>query len=149
MGGSIESTVVIGRPVEEVFSYVLDLAKNGPNWAPDLESVKQTSEGPVGEGTTFEQVQTVMGKRRNSSLRFTAVDPNRSIEAAANVGPLAPTARATFEEADGGTRLTVRGNANPKGVFKLLSPVMSKQGQRMWDARLAQLKSVLETSDKR
>jgi uncharacterized membrane protein len=146
MAGSIESTVVIERPVDEVFSYVLDLAENGPSWAPDLESVTQTSDGPVGAGTSFEQVQTVMGKRRNSSLQFTAVETNNSIEAAANVGPLAPTARVTFEEADGGTRLTIRGDANPKGVFKLLSPVMAKQGQRMWDARLAQLKSVLEAS---
>lgn len=146
MAGSIESTVVIGRPVDEVFSYVLDLASNGPDWAPDLESVKQTSEGPVGAGTTFDQVQTVMGKRRNTSLQFTAIEPNHTIDAAANLGPLAPTARVTFEETDGGTRLTIRGEPNPRGLFKLLSPVMAKQGQRMWEARFAQLKSVLEGS---
>ena len=61
MGARVNSSVIIGRPVEEVFSYVLDLPSNGPKWAPDLESVQKTTEGPIGAGTTFEQVQTMMG----------------------------------------------------------------------------------------
>ena len=146
MGARIESTVMIGRPVEEVFAYVLELEQNGPSWAPDLESVEQTSEGPVGAGTTFRQVQNVMGKRRDTSLEFTAVEPNRSIEARAMLGPIAPRARVTFEQSDGQTRVTVKGEANPRGAMKLLTPLVKRQGQRMWDARLAQLKRVLEGS---
>ena len=109
MGARVESTVTIERPVEDVFAYVLDLEANGPAWCADLESVEKTSEGPVGAGTTFRQVQNVMGKRRDTSLRFTAVDTNRKIEAAAELGPIAPRMNLVFETVDGKTRVATRG----------------------------------------
>ena len=144
MGARVESTVTIERPVEDVFAYVLDLEANGPAWCADLESVEKTSEGPVGAGTTFRQVQNVMGKRRDTSLRFTAVDTNRKIGAAAELGPIAPRMNLVFETVDGKTRVAARGDANPKGPFKLLSPLIARQGKRMWDARLAGLRNALE-----
>ena len=144
MGARVESAVTIERPVEDVFAYVLDLEANGPAWCPDLESVEKTSEGPVGAGTTFRQVQNVMGKRRDTSLRFTAVETNRKIEAAAELGPIAPRMSLIFETVGGKTRVAARGDANPKGPFKLLSPLIARQGRRMWEARLAGLKNALE-----
>lgn len=147
MGARVDSSVSIGRPVEEVYAFVLDLPSNGPEWAPDLESVEKVTEGPIGTGTKFEQLQAVMGKRRTTSLTFTGVDPNRRIDAEARVGPLSSTASLTFEQADVGTRVTVAGEGNPRGAFKLLTPIFARVGQRMWDARLAQLKLVLERSD--
>lgn len=145
MGTSVESEVTIARPVEEVFAYVLDLEANGPTWAPDLASVEKTSEGPVGAGTTFKQVQTVMGRRRETSLRFTAVEPNQRIDAAAELGPIAPTMALMFEQVGDQTRVSARGDANPKGPFKLLSPMIGRQGRRMWEARLSGLKNALES----
>ena len=149
MAAKVDSAVTIARPVEEVFAYVLDLESNGPAWAPDLESVEKTSEGPVGAGTTFRQVQNLMGKRRDTSLRFTGVETNRKIEAEADLGPIAPRMKLMFEPVDGKSRVTARGDANPKGVFKLLSPLIARQGQRMWDARLAGLRKALESTDAR
>lgn len=144
MSVSLESSVVIDRPVGDVYSYVLDLPSNGPEWAPDLEAVTKTTEGPIGAGTRFDQVQKVMGRRRHTSLAFTGVDPGRRIDAAAEVGPMSITAVMTFEPASSGTRVTVAGEADPRGPFKLLSPLLARNGQRMWDARLAQMKTVLE-----
>ena len=146
MAGSIRSTVLIRREVEEVFSYVIDLENNGPEWAPDLESVTKTSEGPTGAGTTFDQKQRVMGMRRSTKLRFTAVEPNQTIEAEVDIGPIAPTASLTFASVEDGTQVTMTGDPNPKGPLKFLSGLAARQGQKLWDARLAQLKSVLERS---
>ncbi len=53
MGAPITSTIVIARPVSEVFEYILNFDTNGPEWATDVESVEKTSDGPVGSGTTF------------------------------------------------------------------------------------------------
>lgn len=146
MTAPIRSTIVIRRPVEDVFSYVVDVESNGVEWAPDLESATKTSEGPIGAGTTFEQTQKVMGRRRATTLRFTAVEPNRTISAEVNIGPIAPTATLTFASVEEGTQVTIEGDANPKGPLKLLSRLAARQGQRLWDARLAQLKVVLERS---
>lgn len=144
MAAHIEASIVIDRPVEDVFDYVLNLHENGPTWAPDLESVKKTTDGPVGAGTEFAQVQNVTGMRRHTSLKFTDVEPNQSIKADAELGPISPHVTMRFSEAGEGTRVTLSGDANPKGLFKLLSPVVAKRGTKMWEARFASLKQVLE-----
>lgn len=146
MAPAIRASATIQRPVEDVFRYVLDLESNGPEWAPDLESVAKATEGPIGAGTTFDQRQKVMGIRRTTKLTFTAVEPNSKIEVEADLGPIAPTMTASFEPAGEGTLVTFEGDPNPKGPFKLLAPLVAKQGQRMWDARVTQLKTVLERS---
>ena len=146
MRSSVNSSVIIERPVEEVYSYVVDLASNGSEWAPDLESVEKVTDGPIGVGTRFQQVQHVMGKRRKTSLAFTAVEPNQRIEAAFKAGPMDVSMNAMFDKAGDGTRVTIDGTASGRGPLRLLSPVFARQGQKIWDARLASLKRVMENS---
>src|SRR5215218_4012284 len=144
----MESTVIIERPVEEVFGFVLDLT-NIPSTDPSVRSVEKTSEGPIDAGSTFlmRQEAPPVGKVREATVRYTAVELDRSIEFEAMVGPIAPTARLTFEQADGGTKVTFRGEPNPVGPLKVISPLLSYQGQRMWDKRLAGLKNTLEAPE--
>jgi carbon monoxide dehydrogenase subunit G len=144
----MESTVIIDRPVEEVFGFVLDLT-NIPSTDPSVRSVQKTSEGPIEAGTTFlmRQEAPPVRKVREARVRYTTVEPHRNIEFEANVGPIAPTARLTFEQADAGTKVTFRGEPNPVGPLKVISPLISYQGQRMWDKRLAGLKSTLEAPE--
>ena len=144
----MESTVIVERPVEEVFGFVLDLT-NLPSTDPSVRSVEKTSEGPIEAGTTFlmRQEAPPLGKVREATVRYTAVEPDRNIEFEAMVGPIAPTARLTFEQADGGTKVTFRGEPNPVGPLKVISPLISYQGQRMWERRLAYLKSTLEAPE--
>jgi len=144
----MESTVLIERPVEEVFGFVVDLT-NIPSMDPSVQSVQKTSEGPIDAGTTFRMRQKAppLGKVREATVRYTAVEPNRNIEFEAMVGPISPTARLTFEQANGETRVRFRGEPNPVGPLKVLSPLISRQGQRMWDKRLAGLKSTLESPE--
>ena len=145
---NVESMVIIERPVEEVFGFVVDLT-NIPSMDPSVESVEKTSEGPIEAGTTFRMRQKTppLGKVREASVHYTAVEPNKKIEFEAMVEPISPTASLTFEQANGGTRVTFRGEPNPVGPFKVLSPLISRQGQPMWDKRLAGLKSTLETAE--
>jgi uncharacterized membrane protein len=144
----MESTVIIERPVEEVFGFVLDLT-NIPSTDPSVRSVEKTSEGPIEAGTTFlmRQEAPPVGKVREATVRYTAVEPNRNIEFEAMVGPVTPTARLTFEQTNGGTKVSFRGEPNPVGPLKIISPLISYQGQRMWDKRLAGLKSTLEAPE--
>src|SRR5215212_11370445 len=145
---TMESTVIIERPVEEVFGFVLDLT-NIPSTDSSVRSVEKTSEGTIEAGTTFlmRQEAPPVGKVREATVRYTAVEPNRNIEFEATVGPITPTARLTFEHANGGTKVTFRGEPNPVGPLKIISPLISYQGQRMWDKRLAGLKSTLEAPE--
>jgi hypothetical protein len=143
--GKMESTVVIVRPVEEVFAFFLALDETAPKTDPSVGSVVKTPDGPVGPGTTFRFRQQNLGKMRETATRFTAIEPNRKIEFEAEIGPMRPKCDLTFEQTNAGTRVTFRGDSNPLGLFKLLSPVFNRRGERVWSQRLARVKSVLET----
>lgn len=47
-----EESVVIERPLEQVFAFVSD-PRNDTEWSEEIAEVRQTSEGPLGVGTSF------------------------------------------------------------------------------------------------
>lgn len=154
MGVKIESSVLIARPVEEVFPFLLDLEKATKS-DPSVESVVKTPEGPVGVGTRFRLRQRppamarFLGRRPESTMVYTRVEPNREFEFDAELGPLSPHMRVSFEPAKGRTRVTVWGGGEPRGPFKLLARPLQRIGQRVWDERLARVKATLESSSQR
>jgi len=142
----MESTVVIARPVDQVFGFFLALDENAPKTDPSVGSIVKTPDGPVQAGTMFRFRQQNLGKMRETSTRFTAIEPNRKIEFEAEIGPMRPKCELTFEQTNGGTRVTFRGDSNPLGPLKLLSPVFNRRGEQVWSQRLRRIKTVLETS---
>jgi hypothetical protein len=141
------TTVVIGRPIDEVFGFFLALDENAPKTDPSVGSVAKTPDGPTGPGTTFRFRQQNLGKIRETTTRFTAIDPTRKIEFEAKIGPMRPRCDLTFEQVEeGGTRVTFRGDSHPVGPLTLLSPIFNRKGQEIWARRLARIKTVLESS---
>jgi carbon monoxide dehydrogenase subunit G len=140
---TIESTVFIARPLEEVFAFVLDLEKSAAT-DPNLVSVVKTSEGPIGVGTTFVLRQNIQGRLRESVTRLSGIEPNRRIDFDADLGPISPHMSFAFERVEGGTRVTVQGGGTPRGLFKLLSRRIQRMGQHAWDERLRHIKVALE-----
>lgn len=137
----IESGVKVARPVAEVFRFLLELDKNHTD--PTVESVEKTPDGPTQAGTEF-RFRHSKGPRE-TSMRYTAVEPTRKISFEGKVGPLRPSGSFEFAPADNGTRLTVGVVANPVGPLKLLSPLVNRMGQRIWNERLARIKEALES----
>jgi uncharacterized protein YndB with AHSA1/START domain len=142
----IESQVTIARPPEEVFGYFLALDENVPKTNPDVEWVVKTPDGPTRVGTTLRSRGRSLGKVRETTMRFTEIVPNERIRFEAVVGPMRPNCTFTFDQTDGGTTVTFRGDPNPVGVFKMLSPVFKRIGQKVWSERLARAKAALEDS---
>ena len=140
----MQSAVTIRRPLDEVFRFFLALDENAPRTDPGVESVVKTPDGPTQAGTTFRFRQVRGGKTRETTTRFTSLEPDRRIDFEAEIGPMRPRCTLAFERTDGGTRVTFRGDSNPVGPFRLLSPVFNRKGQQVWDQRLARVKAVLE-----
>ena len=49
---TFDSAVTIKRQPQEVFAFVAD-PMNEPTWHRDVVTVKRTSDGPIGAGSTF------------------------------------------------------------------------------------------------
>ena len=141
----MHSTVTIARPLEEVFRFFLDLERNAPRTDPSVEYVVKTPEGPTAPGTTFRLRQHSLAKTRETTTRFTAIEPNRKIEFEATIGPMRPKCTLIFEQTSNGTSVTFSGNSNPVGVLKPLCPLFNRKGQQVWTRRLDRIKSLLET----
>ena len=72
--------------------------------------------------------------------------PDEEIQFEGVVGPMRPKCVLTFDQAGAGTRVAFRGDPNPAGPCKLLSPLFTCKGQRVWSERLARAKAALEAS---
>ncbi len=139
----IEASVVIKRPVEDVFAYVTD-EQNIPKWESRVLEVKQTSEGPKGVGTTFQAVGQFLGRRIESTIEITHYEPNRKVIEKISAGPISLEETFIFEPAEGGTRLTIVGEGETGGSFKMAERIVVRMFEREVQADLVRLKDILE-----
>jgi len=139
---SAQYSVVINRPVDDVFSYVAD-GERCAEWRPGVLDIKRIS--GQGVGTRYAQgVKGPMGRRIAADYEITVFEPNRSIEFQTIAGPARPHGRYDFEAADGGTRLTFTLDAELPGIRGML---MGGAVQRTMDGEvhtLDNLKKILE-----
>lgn len=141
----MHASVMIARPLEEVFARILAVDEIAVKTDPGIGSVSRSPEGPPRAGTTFRFRQETLGKVRETTTRYTAIAPNRRIDFDAEIGPMRPTCSLTFEATDRGTRVTFQGDANPLGPLKILSPFFNHKGQQVWTERLGRVKALLES----
>jgi polyketide cyclase/dehydrase/lipid transport protein len=137
---TFEHSVVIGRPVEEVFAF-LARTENETQWQEGLVESRQTSDGPMGVGATGEDVRTSMGRRMVTAWTCTGFEPNRGFEFKVTK-PIPFYAAYRFEEVPGGTRVEIR--AQPTGFSRLLWPLIARLGRKQYETNFAALKKVLE-----
>ena len=139
----VEVSIVINRPVEEVCAYLCDI-RNSPEWQSHILEAEQTSEGPVGVGSTFRGVATFLGRRMEWTSEVTEFEPNRRSKEKSAVGPMPLEETFTFEPVEGGTRVTLIGEGEPRGFFRLADPIVVRMFRRQVEANLANLKEILE-----
>lgn len=139
-----ESTVVIKRPVKEVFAFVSD-CRNEPQWHTDVIEAAPTTPGPLQVGSTERWVLRFMGRRENM-MRVTELVPDRLL-ALQGENELMGTRAALsyrFEPTAEGTAFTRRIEIDLNGGAKLMKPLMKAMVPRR-NARFVQnLKQVLE-----
>ena len=137
-----EHTIVVERPVAEVFAYLTDVSKL-PEWQSGVVEAK--AEGATEEGATFREVRKFLGKRMESTIEVTEYERDRLFTITVRRGPVPFEVRHVFEEADGGTRLTVSGSGEPGGFFKLAEPIVGRAAERTFQNDFGNLKDILET----
>jgi len=140
-----ENSVEINKPIEEVFEYVTNI-DNLPLWAGPVTEAKQTSEGPVGVGTTQTQVAQLLGRRIESSLEVTEYEPNKKFTTKSTSGPIPIEVHYNFEPVAEGTRLEVVGILDAGGFFKLAEPLVARTLKRQTEGDFKTLKELLESS---
>ncbi len=115
---TLEMSIVIKRPVEEVFAFV-ENPENEPIWRhsrvesevetrgvakADLEDVRG---GESGLGATGREVSKSLGSKFESTWEITEYEQNHKVVYRSTSGPGEYESAWTYKSVDGGTKLTV------------------------------------------
>jgi uncharacterized protein YndB with AHSA1/START domain len=142
-----DHTVVIDRPLEEVFAFVAE-PNNDPLWLSTTLETQHTSEGAVDVGTTFRDVSKFLGRRIESTMEITQHEPPHKQCIRVISGPIPGEGCYFLEPADGGsTRFTQTFEAEVGGFFRLAEPLVGRALRRQTEADMATLKDLLESSE--
>jgi uncharacterized protein YndB with AHSA1/START domain len=145
----IETSIIINRPVDEVFAAASNM-DNLPKWSTATLEAEITSEGPPREGSTVRLVGTFLGRRIESDAQFTEFEPPHHFAMATTSGPVAFRNRWIFEPSDGGTKVTGVNEAETSGFLKMVriaEPIAIRMGKRQLEADIANLKDLIEAGD--
>jgi uncharacterized protein YndB with AHSA1/START domain len=138
---TVEQSVTINRPVEQVFGFLADHGNDG-RWRTDIAETRGARTG--GAKGAFEQVIKFMGNK-TFGFEVTKNDPNREHEFRAVSGPgVRPTVSYTLEPSGQGARLTSRISVQTYGLFRLMTPMMPGMVKKSWAGYLVNLKRELE-----
>jgi uncharacterized protein YndB with AHSA1/START domain len=78
MAGRFEATVVIDRPIEEVFAFLAN-GENDPKFSPRVLEIAKTTEGQPGVGTVYASTVKDAGVKTKREFKITEFDPPNRI----------------------------------------------------------------------
>ena len=126
-GGS----VVLDKPIEEVWSFLTD-PDHDTNWRrPHVLSSRKLTDGPLGVGTRFETVNRFWGKKEIVQTEITEMEAPRLLSwKQVNKGTFVTDGGYRLEPANGGTRFTLILDGEGRGFFKLLAKRFARYQDR-------------------
>ena len=139
---NVEVSVVIHRPVAEVFAILSNL-ENNMRWRSGMIAAEKISTGPIGVGTTYRMINSLFGRQVEGQAVVTEYELNRKY-ATVNKSGLPIETKRTFESVHGGTRVTFAVKAELGGFFNLTSPLFATIGKRRLARDAAKAKELIE-----
>src|SRR5688572_16448794 len=119
----VEDSIVIQRPIEEVFAFLADQT-NAPHWQSGLLEVRRTTDGPLGIGTKHTAVRKFMGRRLEATNEYVVYEPNKEVTFKGTAGSAEFQHSYLTEHTAEGTKLISRMEMQPKGLFGLAEPLI-------------------------
>ncbi len=139
----ITSERVINCEPSVVFEYISNF-ENNPIWQGGMIEASFTSTGPLGEGSTYDQVATFLGKKIITSFVVSRFERNRCIQIQSIRSTFPIKVTRSVERAEGGTLVSAFVEGDPGGIFKLAKPLLKRMVQRSVVNDYANLKTILE-----
>ena len=134
---------VIGRPVDEVFAVIQDVAKT-PVWTPGLSEARITSDGALEPGSALLYLGTFLGRAYESPAVCTALTENKQFATKSTSGPFHIEIDTTLEPVDGGTQVTSFYRGESRGFFKVAAPILVRLTRKHFETAAENLRTLLE-----
>jgi uncharacterized protein YndB with AHSA1/START domain len=131
----------IERPADEIFDLLADIRRN-PEWCPGFTGAEKLTAGPVGPDAVF---RTSMRGTGNLQIRITRYDWPRRIGFTASANPAEIKHNFTLVPGPDGTLVEQEIDVRPKGVLRVVAPLMALMLKRNIQSNTAALKAYLES----
>lgn len=136
----IKTSVEIRTPQDEAFVYLTD-PRNAKEWSTEL--VEVTYDGDLTEGTTG--VDTRRMGRKNIVMPWSVTAHERPDRIVFEYGrPFPATAEFSFRATKNGTRVTCDTELRPRGLWRLLGPIMAMEARKSDEVQFQKAKEILE-----
>ena len=122
----VEHSIVINRPVPEVFAFVTDPANN-TKWQDGLIESRMASSSAMEVGAQVTDVRKFLSRDLESKLEVLVYEPNKRYMLKIISGPIPSEIIQTFDPDVNGTKLTTLIHGEPGGFFKLAAGMVQKQ----------------------
>jgi uncharacterized membrane protein len=139
-----QADVTVRRPLEEVFDFVCD-ATNDPRWILKVISVQKLSADPVGVGTRFRQVASMLGGRVEAEWEVTAYEKSEYMSGRSIRSIVDFEGGYTFSGNDEVSRITKFGNFDLSNAPPIPTIMVSKLLEGEFRASFERLKRLLES----
>ena len=142
----IDETVVIARPADEVFDFLM-VAENLPRWDSSMLECVQVGGGPVTVGTRYRGASQIVGRRIEWTTEVVEFVPGVRAASRSVEGPLTFTVSYEVSAASAGTTLRYRlaAESGLGGAFgRAIEPIVQRAQTKVVRANLDTLASLLE-----
>jgi carbon monoxide dehydrogenase subunit G len=144
----VERSVEVAAPPERVFAYLASI-DNLAEWQSGMRSVRQTSPGSVGVGTTAFTVRELAGQRIEAPLRITAYDPPRRLALTSEAHGVRLEAELEIAALEpGGSRVTYRAEITASGFMRFMEPMIASTAEADLADSLRRIRERLEEPDR-
>jgi uncharacterized protein YndB with AHSA1/START domain len=147
VAGRFETTVVINRPIEEVFAFLAD-GENDPKFSPRVLEIAKTTDGPTGVGTIYASTVKDAGVKTKREFKLTEFEPPTRIrwtEVSKNL-VTAPEGGYDLAQEGSGTRVTLHNVLEGHGLGKLIAPLALRSARKGADDFGNAIKAAVEPS---
>jgi uncharacterized protein YndB with AHSA1/START domain len=129
---------------EDVFDRLADM-RNELEWNPNTTEMVKAGDGPVGSGTRFEGRMKRVGPMH---MEIAEYDRPRRLRSIGGGRPADVHFTASFEPAEGGTKVSATLEMQPKGLGKYFAPLIRGQVQRQEDETMDRFKRWVESTSR-
>lgn len=142
----ITKTILIQRPVEDVFAFVSNY-ENDPRWRSGVVEMQQTPRSTSQVGTTTSEKLRFVGMSFSTDAEVVEYIPNKKI-AFRSTAAMTPAQgfREVLPSGENRTLFTYYLEVKFGGLFKLLAPVFVRDFEKRAENDLQTLKQLLESA---
>ncbi|MDP1548096.1 MAG: SRPBCC family protein [Anaerolineales bacterium] len=139
----LEKSIHINCTPEKAFAFTTDFS-NASKWMIGFIESKILTEGEPRVGLQYMFVSKFLGQKMEMKSEITVWDPPTRYAYKTVEAPVSMQGSFTFSAQDGGTFVTMTGEGEFGGLFKLAEGMMKSQMDKQMDETMQALKKALE-----